>query len=57
VESTEESRRVFRSLLLTMPGINFLSGGQTPEVATANLNAMVITQPRWKKHKAVIHDN
>jgi fructose-bisphosphate aldolase class I len=23
-----------------MPGINFLSGGQTPEEATANLNAM-----------------
>ena len=24
----------------SVPGINFLSGGQTPEEATANLNAM-----------------
>jgi fructose-bisphosphate aldolase class I len=29
-----------RSVPAAMPGINFLSGGQTPEEATANLNAM-----------------
>jgi len=29
-----------RSVPAAMPGINFLSGGQTPEEATANLNAL-----------------
>lgn len=29
-----------RSVPAAMPGINFLSGGQTPEEATVNLNAM-----------------
>ena len=33
--------RVFRRAVpASVPGINFLSGGQTPEEATANLNAM-----------------
>ena len=33
--------RVFRRTVpASVPGINFLSGGQTPEEATANLNAM-----------------
>jgi fructose-bisphosphate aldolase class I len=33
--------KVFRrSVPAAVPGINFLSGGQTPEEATANLNAM-----------------
>ncbi len=31
-----------RSVPAAMPGINFLSGGQTPEEATANLNVMNI---------------
>ncbi|MGB5440120.1 MAG: class I fructose-bisphosphate aldolase [Gammaproteobacteria bacterium] len=37
----EATVRVFRRTVpAAVPGINFLSGGQTPEQATANLNAM-----------------
>ncbi len=50
VESTEENRRAYRSLLLTapaaVPSINFLSGGQTAQQATANLNAMNVLFPQ-----------
>ena len=38
--------KVFRrSVPAAVPGINFLSGGQTPEEATANLNAMNARHP------------
>jgi fructose-bisphosphate aldolase, class I len=33
-------RQLRRSVPAAVPGINFLSGGQTPEEATANLNAL-----------------
>lgn len=37
----EHTLRVFRRVVpAAVPGINFLSGGQTPEEATLNLNAM-----------------
>ncbi|MEN8207194.1 MAG: class I fructose-bisphosphate aldolase [Pseudomonadota bacterium] len=37
----EETIKVFRRAVpAAVPGINFLSGGQTPEEATANLNAI-----------------
>jgi fructose-bisphosphate aldolase class I len=40
-EVAEATVRCFRSVVPTaVPGIVFLSGGQTPEQATANLNAM-----------------
>lgn len=41
VEVAERTVRVLRRTVpAAVPGINFLSGGQTPEQATANLNAM-----------------
>jgi len=40
-EVAEATLRVFRRVVpAAVPGINFLSGGQTPEEATLNLNAM-----------------
>ncbi len=40
-EVAEATVRVFRRVVpAAVPSINFLSGGQTPEEATANLNAM-----------------
>lgn len=36
-----------RTVPAAVPTINFLSGGQSPEEATANLNAMNITQNPW----------
>lgn len=40
-EVAEHTLRVFRRVVpAAVPGINFLSGGQTPEEATLNLNAM-----------------
>jgi fructose-bisphosphate aldolase class I len=40
-EVARATLKVFRrSVPAAVPGINFLSGGQTPEEATANLNAM-----------------
>ncbi|PCM46157.1 class I fructose-bisphosphate aldolase [Marinobacter sp. ANT_B65] len=40
-EVAEATLRVFRRVVpAAVPGINFLSGGQTPEEATANLNAI-----------------
>ncbi|MBL3558196.1 MULTISPECIES: class I fructose-bisphosphate aldolase [Marinobacter] len=40
-EVAEYTLRVFRRVVpAAVPGINFLSGGQTPEEATLNLNAM-----------------
>ncbi|PXX91605.1 fructose-bisphosphate aldolase class I [Marinobacter vulgaris] len=40
-EVAEHTLRVFRRVVpAAVPGINFLSGGQTPEEATRNLNAM-----------------
>ena len=42
----EATLKVFRrSVPAAVPGINFLSGGQTPEEATANLNAMNARYP------------
>jgi fructose-bisphosphate aldolase class I len=35
-----------RTVPAAVPTINFLSGGQTPEAATANLNAMNVETPR-----------
>lgn len=40
-EVAEHTLRTFRRVVpAAVPGINFLSGGQTPEEATRNLNAM-----------------
>jgi len=40
-EVAEETLKVFkRTVPVAVPSINFLSGGQTPEEATANLNAI-----------------
>lgn len=40
-EVAEHTLKVFRRVVpAAVPGINFLSGGQTPEEATLNLNAM-----------------
>jgi len=47
----EATIKVFRRAVpAAVPGINFLSGGQTPEEATANLNAMnaMFITPPWE---------
>jgi len=47
----EATIKVFRRAVpAAVPGINFLSGGQTPEEATANLNAMnaMFINPPWE---------
>lgn len=45
VRSTEESRRSYRELPPAVPGVVFLSGGQTPAEATAHLAAMNAAGP------------
>lgn len=49
-EVAERTVRVFRRTVpAAVPSINFLSGGQTPEEATANLNAMNCLPPQpWE---------
>ncbi len=43
-EIAEETKRVLRRTVpAAVPSINFLSGGMSPEAATANLNAMQVT--------------
>lgn len=43
--ATQTIRQLRRSVPAAVPSINFLSGGQTPEEATANLNAINAAYP------------
>jgi fructose-bisphosphate aldolase class I len=46
-EIARETLKVLRRTVpIAMPSINFLSGGQTPEQATANLNALNLAYPQ-----------
>ncbi len=42
IPQTEEARRAYRQLFITVPGLAFLSGGPSAEPAPARLNALPI---------------
>jgi len=43
VAAATQTTRLRRTILTAVPGINVLSGGQSEQMATANLNAMNVT--------------